>query len=224
MITNQVLLPTLVHWAQLEDRYRESLYDGASPQSNVRITGNRKGSFIFTAAHAVNHIRERKVKYAERGTGGLAELLAISSGSLSLTVDGPLDYDPNWDHSPEIPFKKSLLSLLTNGKTVIDLHGMKDDYGVDICIGLGTAPSAFAKEVAGNLAASLTNVGFRVSMDWPFDGRRIGTITNFVQEKGFSGFQVEIAARLRYPNVSSQDSNLLVDGFVSAVRDAHKCC
>jgi hypothetical protein len=224
MTTNQVIQRTLVRWAQLEEPYGESLYDGASHRSSVRITGNPKGCFVFTAPHAVNHLRESKIKYAERGTGGLAELLAISSDNLALTVDGPLNYDPNWDQSPEVPFKRSLLSLLTNGKAVIDLHGMKDDYGVDICLGLGRAPSALTKEVAESLEAALSNAGFRVDVNWPFDGCRIGTVTSFVQESGFSGFQVEIAARLRYPHISSRDSNLLINSFISAVRYGYKCC
>ncbi len=219
----QAVLTSLGCWAQLEAHYQESRYDGGSDESSVRLVGNRKGRFIFTAPHAVNHIRESKVKYAERGTGGLAELLASLSDNLALTVDGPLDYDPNWDQSPDIPFKRSLLTLLTDRKTVIDLHGMKDDYGVDVCIGLGRAPNGFGNAVAESLELAFSRVGFKVNLDWPFDGRRIGTVTDFVQTKGFSACQVEIAARLRYPNISHQESNLLLESFVSAVRRAQEC-
>lgn len=219
----QAVVAVLGYWAQLEEHYGESLYDGGSDESSLRVVGNRNGRLVFTAPHAVNHIREHKVKYAERGTGGLAELLALSSNNQALTVDGPLDYDPNWDQSPDIPFKRRLLDLLTDKRAVVDLHGMKDDYGIDVCVGQGRSPDAFAKQLADCLVGAFKSVGFRVEVDWPFDGRRIGTITDFVQERGFSACQVEIAARLRYPKVSHQESSLLIDSFISAIRTVQEC-
>src|SRR5207237_8557869 len=93
-----------------------------------RIQANEGKCIVFSAPHAVNQRRQQKVKYAERGTGGLAELLALSTDNLAVTVDGPLTYDPNWDQSPQMPFKKILLSTLTNSQTVIDLQGLKDVY------------------------------------------------------------------------------------------------
>lgn len=223
MTVSQLLESTITRWRELEQRYEAHRYDGASEKLSVRLQGNEGSPFVFTAPHAVNHIRERKVKYAERGTGGLAELLALSTDNLAVTVDGPLTYDPNWDQSPQLPFKKTLLSTLTDSQTVVDLHGMKDDYDIDFCIGLGNAPDDKAKSIAENLSAKLVTAGFRVSRDWPFDGRRIGTITNFVQDNGYSGFQVEIAARLRYPNISEEDANLLIDRFTVGLRHNLEC-
>lgn len=217
MTTQQILQPTLEQWAALEEHYTDPLYNGSAPKMSISVSGDKGGIFIFTAPHAVNHVREGQIKFADRGTGGLAELLALSSGNLALTADGPLDHDPNWDESAEIPFKKKLLSLLKPDCIVIDLHGMKDKYGVDISIGLGPAANVTSKSLAETMQSSFMSIGLKVAVDWPFDGRRPGTITSFVQGNGFSGIQVEIAASLRYPKVSSHDATRLINGFLSSL-------
>jgi hypothetical protein len=214
-MVSPIIQPTFEQWEALEEFYSAALYNGNGPAGSTRVIGNLSGKFVFTAPHAVNHIREGAVKYADRGTGGLAELIALSSGNTAFTVAGQLDHDPNWDQ--QSPFKSELLSLLRQGQLIIDLHGMKDSYNIDINIGLGPAAGSTSKHLAGKLKVAFDSSEFITSVDWPFDGRRPGTVTTFIQANGFSGVQIEIASKLRYPNINPSDVARLSECFLSVV-------
>lgn len=208
---------TLVkHWVTAELDYRSKGHDGSRRAGAVKICGDASSKMIFTAPHAVNHLRDGAVKSADIWTGSLAETLAIATGNCSLTVNSSSHEDPNWDH--EIgAFKATLVRLLHNNQLVIDLHGMKDDHGVDICIGLGRFPNALSNSLADCFGDSFGKRGLRVSVNWPFPATRPSTITSFAQSRGLTALQIEVAAKYRQPKRHPSSASVLLDGFLSVL-------
>jgi hypothetical protein len=208
----------LRHWISAEQDYRSRGHDGRRPAGAVKICGNTASKVIFTAPHAVNHLRDGEAKNADIWTGSLAETLAFATGNCSLTVNSSANDDPNWDL--EIgTFKGTLARLLDNNQVVIDLHGMKDDYDIDICIGLGPSPNQQSQVMADSLADSFCERGLRVSFNWPFSATRPSTITSFVQSRRLTALQVEVAAKYRQPKKHSSSALLLLNGFLSVLVD-----
>jgi hypothetical protein len=70
-------------WVHLEQRYRANLYNGKGQPNSFRLTGNPESLILITSPHSVNQIRDGRQKYADKMTGGLAELLALLSNSQS---------------------------------------------------------------------------------------------------------------------------------------------
>ncbi|HLX95714.1 MAG TPA: hypothetical protein VKU37_08210 [Verrucomicrobiae bacterium] len=182
----------------------------------MKLMGGSKAQLLFTAPHAVNHLREGVLKCADRWTGGLAEALTIALGSRALAPDGRVNGDPNWNVKA-CPFKQKLHSLLCPDTVVIDLHGMKNDYGIGINIGMGSSPDSCSKTLVERLVRSFEKLGQRPSINWPFGGFGRGTITSFVQSLGHSALQIEIAANLRQPCELPIKAILLMQGFINAL-------
>src|SRR5947207_486184 len=102
------ILLVLSAWKQLELRYSANLYDGIGKRGEIcHLPG---GEVIFTAAHALNHVRNGTQKLADRWTGGLAEAMANATGHQALTAIGAMDDDPNWDVTIGV-FKEKLRSI-----------------------------------------------------------------------------------------------------------------
>jgi hypothetical protein len=147
------------------------------------------------------------VKQADMGTGGLAEALAELTASSALTVVGRQTGDPNWD--VEIgAFKEQVLAL--PGRVVIDLHGFREERPEEIIIGLGPAPSAAVRELAGRLMAVATKHGLVARCGAPFDATWPGTITATVQVAGGTALQVEVAGRARRPTTRPETTRPLL--------------
>ena len=142
---------------------------------------------LFSAPHAVTHIRDGAEKLAEHGTGPLARALARYISGTGITTAGVQTGDPNWD--PRSPYLERAY-ILADGNPTIDIHIMRP-RGVELCIGLGPFPQLadglwqiFAEEaVAG---------GLRVSLNWPF-AANTRTVTSQLQARGNKAVQLELS-------------------------------
>jgi len=111
------------------------------------------GRVLFTAPHAVCHYAAGtpgKVKGADVGTGDLAIKLAAESGSRALVAQAPWPGNANADSVSVCVFKQRVLRLLDDGlvTTVIDLHGMSERHGLDVCVGSGGMGAGLATAIA----------------------------------------------------------------------------
>jgi hypothetical protein len=202
-------------WARLESRYSPGPYVG-SPVPNELRTLEGSNGVVITAPHAVGHYRDGVRKGADRFTGSLAEVLAAASGSSALVLAGSGPGDPNWDAAH--PFKDALLGLLARNAVVLDLHGMRDSYGCDVCVGRGMLPDASdSAEAARVVVDRCGSAGLTVWVDRPFDARRAETVTSFVQAQGGASAQIEIAARFRSPRAEPEPSGRMLDALLSAI-------
>jgi hypothetical protein len=184
----------LAEWIALDERYQ-----GDRPGARaVRVVRAGQAPLVFTAPHAVRHLRHGVLKKADIRTGGLAELLAVRTGGTAVTSQGRLAVDPNFDHGIT-PFRARLLAELRPGRLVLDLHGMHDRHGLDAVIGLGARPDQRSELAAAALEQALAQAGLSVRFGHPFPASHPGTVTSTTQAAGFSALQVELAAGRRHP-------------------------
>ncbi|MFD2025594.1 hypothetical protein [Promicromonospora aerolata] len=172
----------------------------------LEISGSAHPQIVVTAAHATNHERDDAGKVADRGTGGLAVLLAQVTGCTALIALGTPG-DANYDQAH--PLKERLAEV--RPMVVIDLHGMRSraESDVDLGTGTGTAPPA--------VVSALDDSNLRVTTNQIFDAMRPTTVTSFAQSLGISAVQVEIGAHLRPPMGEAPALARLVTALVAAI-------
>jgi N-formylglutamate amidohydrolase len=202
----------VARWAALESGYRVETYRGSPVENDLLIEAGTSG-VLLTAPHAVAHWRDDKRKKADRFTGSLGELLAEQTGAGYLILRGSGPGDANWDERH--PFKDALLPLLDDVFLVLDLHGMRDQ-GIDVCVGRSQG-SQFVGEAADIVAASCRDVGLTVALDAPFNARRPGTVTSFVQGRNRLALQLEIAAAARNPQDLPERARALLRALITAI-------
>ncbi len=209
-------------WLGFEQIFSQDKYDGGSPPwpssiaecvseptpGLLEITGSTRPHVVITAPHATNHERNGAGKVADRGTGGLAVLLAQVTGCTALVaLDTPGDANYDLEH----PFKERLADLRPT--VVIDLHGMRTRPESDVDLGTGTGPAPSA------VVAALTGSGLRVTTNAVFDAMRPTTVTAFAQELSIPAVQVEIGAHLRPPSGTAPALSGLVTALVTAIEE-----
>lgn len=201
-------------WLAFEERYLQGRYAGADGIDAVRYVpasalpdqheagrdsrraGHGTRPVLVTAPHAVTHWRDGVRKPVDMATGGLAEAVAARSGAAALTVTGRPLRDPNYD--PDGAFKDALHVLLPDHGAVIDLHGMNDDWGPDICLALGAHPDR-ARDLRDLLEPALAGAGFTVAVNYPYQAAPVNTITSWTQAAGTPAIEIELARRVRRP-------------------------
>ena len=183
----------VARWAKAEVRYRHASWFGRPAIVLTRRFGDHP--VLLTAPHAGHQLRNQWPKPADPNTGGLAEVLAEVTGSACVTVCGFQQEDPNWDVEVG-PFKRAMRELLPRHPFNIDLHGMRRERGLDICIGPGPAPDAETLRYIEDIRRLAAAAGFSVAIGAPFAARRPGTVTSFAQSSGYRGVQIELSARL----------------------------
>jgi len=201
-------------WAALERDYAVSSYDGSGAEADARFV-NRNSRVLLTAPHAVNHHRDGHPKLADRRTGGLAELLGELTGASVLSAIGRV---PDWRQwaEREDPFARQLAQLLPGVDYVLDLHGMTDQHGRQLCIGTGANPSGPTMRTARHLQVLLAP--FAVTLDDPFTAAGGHTVVTRVQSLGGPvALQLEITAALRDPEEHPELANRFVPVLASAI-------
>lgn len=148
----------------------------------------------FTGPHAKASFRDGDYKRRDNNVGILAveaSKLACANALIPLT---PGDADGNWGTGSR--FRRALLSLIQPSSTVLDIHGMTDNHGPDVIIGMasGRAP----QWLTDCTETALANAGFVVEV------RHTGplsagekTLTWSLAELGHHTLQLEIASRCR---------------------------
>jgi hypothetical protein len=184
----------LSEWVCREERYRANSYRGAGIPDELFIAQGQ--AVLLTASHSIAQVRQGRRKRPDVRTGGLAELVAVESGASALTALGSGTGDPNWnaDHA----FKQALEELSRTHRFILDLHGIHDGYGIDVCIGSGLGGPDNRLLVEACLASAQAS-GLHASVDYPFAANRPWTITATAQRLGCSAAQIEIAAYRRDP-------------------------
>lgn len=204
-----------VTWLAREARYAAANYDGdGEPITLVE----RASSVLITAPHAVNHHRpDGTAKVADLATGSLAEIVAEATGHSVLTASRRVEPWAAWNERDD-PFGRALATQLTRSDLglVVDLHGMSDEHGVDLCIGLGPQPGDAESIIAEALQREFAEL--TVVRNAPFPARATSTITAHVQGRGLSAVQLEIARRWRRPEADAPRARRLLEGLEACLR------
>lgn len=198
-------------WIELEQAFAADSYNGLPDAPTLIICEpTSQNNVLVVAAHAVNHLRDGTPKLADRGTGGLAQLLAEETGCGFLIVSRFTPADANFDL--EHPVKSWLKE---NRPTfVLDIHGMLEDSSdADIEVGLGRG-SVVDQFVSSLLSAT----DMKVVIGKKFDASRATTVTRFAQSLGLSSTQIEISSSFRPPLGKQESLCQLVSHMISAIR------
>ncbi|GGM22453.1 N-formylglutamate amidohydrolase [Promicromonospora citrea] len=209
-----------VRWQVFERVFSRNGYDGESPVPLKRLPrdvveatpgllelpGTSRAHIVVTATHATNHVRDGSAKVADRGTGGLALLIAELTGCTAL-VAARTSGDAN--HDDDHPLKRRLAEL--RPAAVLDLHGMRSrpESDIDLGTGDGSVPAEFV--------ATLRRSELRVTTNALFAAMRPTTVTSFAQARDVPAVQVEISARFRPPSGAPEDLSRLLNALIDAI-------
>lgn len=208
--------PLAQQWLTLDAPYALNYYYGLKEPNRIRFI-ERNSALLFTAPHAVHHYHSAALpdKKSDARTGGLCELLAEQLGVSTLAAASFFDGWDSWVERDDV-FKRILTKVAIKKPFVIDLHGMGDSHGVDVCIGLGPNPNERAQRVALQLKAALSSLN--VAINSPFAARSPRTVTSYVQSLGGDAMQIEIAARLRDPHNSPVAAGTFAHAMIEALK------
>ena len=171
---------------------------------------------MLTAPHTKATFREGVYKRRDENTGVLAMEAGRQAGVSVLIPTTPGDFDGNWDTSSL--FRRTLLQMAAD-KVVLDVHGMRDDHGVDLII--GTAGNTSPIWLVEGAVASAVKFG------WTVEVRHTGplsasdrTICALANSALSGGIQLEIAARWRSPRKDPASFSTAVDVVAAIARTA----
>ena len=199
---------------KLDTKFRQEAksYRASQPIRNIR---HGTTPLIISAPHATPHTRHGSPKSVEHITGVLAMALARSLNATVILPIAPQPDDPNFDTDESAPYKHALASLLSDCKLLVDIHGMRDYWGDDICVGtgrLGLSPQENQLIEAWGSAASAE--GFALVIDHPFASCSQGTISTFARKHGCEALQLELAAHLRQANDIADTFQIIQGGLI----------
>lgn len=143
---------------------------------------------VFCAPHAKRFQRKNgSFKPGEPSTGELALLMAKRLKAVALVQNSG---DP-------VPQFRQRLKNNYPGYVLVDLHGMKDDHGIDVNLGVGLRPSAKVQKLNAAIMEAVMASGFGVSVNNPFPAIKKRTLTRYFQSLGHTAVQVEMTRRIR---------------------------
>lgn len=162
------------------------------------------GHALFSAPHAVLQTRNGSVKCAERFTGMLCRLLHDQTDCPVLYKTRHLRDDANHDSASDY---RDALCRYVKGHSigyVFDLHQMKPERDVDVCIGTGHGKNVLGyTELAAVVSRHFNEQGVNnITVDEPFAACHPNTVS------------ATVAARCRIPAIQLEiNTRLLMRGY-----------
>ena len=199
-----------------ERRYAAHHRNGSGEPDSVHwIDRTDTSNLVIVAPHAVNHHRDGEVKFADRYTGAIAEILANRLGASVLTTTGEVsDWGEDWETRDD-EFT-DILHSLDDTSLIVDLHGMADGSSREpISIGTAKKESGPSMELAENIADAFNGAA---EINETFSARSNYTVTRHMHKRGHNGVQIEIAGSLREPG--ELNVGYTIDALVHALETA----
>ena len=175
---------------QEAESYRES--------QPTKIIRSGATPLLISAPHATPHTRKGVIKAVDHITGALAMALGQSLKATAILPVAPQPDDPNFDTNEDAPYKKKLGEMIGDYRLLIDLHGMQDHWGDDICVGTGRSTlTTQLQQLIDTLKSNCTRSGLTMVIDHPFASCDPGTVSSFARKHGCEALQLELAAHDR---------------------------
>lgn len=201
----------------------KKLLENPPPVCEMNTTLLLEGyEILITAPHAVSHARHaapstnRERKPHDAATGQIAELLATNSVATALVARQPWSGNANADPLEVCLFKKRVVDLIKAGTvhTVLDLHGMSRQHGLDVCIGVGNDTTNSA---ATTLTGLFRDAGLSIGLNKPYAGRGPGTVRTAASMAGATAVQLEIGPWCRSPENHPERTSALLDALMTFI-------
>lgn len=157
------------------------------------------GSVLISAPHAVLQTRKGEVKCAERFTGMLCRLMHEKIHCPVIYKTRHLRDDANFD--PVSDYRDALCRYVQQHHVglVIDLHQMKPERTLDVCIGTGRGRNLMGQTaLVDRFVTCFANLGIKsIAVDEPFAATNANTVCTTVAERcKIPAVQLEINTRL----------------------------
>lgn len=197
--------------------------DMSTPKKETWLTIKRGSKpIIITAPHASQTMRNGSMRFSDKGTGSLAEMLYQIAGVTVLYTNWPSPCDAN--NTDQCAFKDSLLALIREIKPVLvlDLHSSNPERPYDIDFGTmnGKSIQLNSQLLLGLAQVLAANGLINQSLDF-FKADQNQTITKFVRQNKVEAIQLEINAIWLKPDGDSMDRHRysqLLNGLVQFLR------
>jgi hypothetical protein len=179
------------------------------------------GETLLSAPHAMLQTRNGSVKCAERFTGMLNRLLHERIGCPVIYKTRHLCDDAN--HDPVSDYRDALCRYVKqNGiQFVIDLHQMKPERDVDVCIGTGFGRNLMGRtDISDTVADAFRRQGVkRITVDKPFSAVGPNTVCATVAARcRVPAVQVEISTRLLMSGYDDYCFSRVLDAFAEIIQ------
>ena len=183
------------HLLQLADELKQqALVHKRSSKIHVESYGSQP--LLVSASHATPHIRDGHPKKVDKVTGAIALALAQALNSTVILPSASQLGDPNWDKPQNSIYKTKLSELMPSYSLFVDIHGMRDCWHLDICLGAGQSQaelSPASREFIKILEFESRQASLKFSLNQPFAAHSANTTTGFVRQLNKEAFQVELA-------------------------------
>lgn len=183
--------------ARLEEPFAHDNYRGSPGLDPVSTPPDSAfgGSVILTAPHSVKHFRRGRAKVEETFTGAVTRRLGLVLRVTTVTATIREAHTDVFALRQDT-FAKALRPHLTRGAMVFDIHGMRDKWKIDVCLGTGNYPEAFAQRLKEALKSG--QPGLVCELNHPFAAKEAYTITRAAQDaQARHAVQVEFSRTYR---------------------------
>ncbi len=166
-------------------------------QKNHVILGGTK-NILISAPHAVEQLRNEKIKYAEPETALIA-LYLNSLGYPCIIKTKNENDDANFDEKSA--YRDNLIKYCKNNNIefVLDLHQLSPERELDFCISTGGKENKnllHCPELSNIMSDFLKKLNFTVLLNDPFDADQPNVVSRVCANAGIMSVLLEINCRL----------------------------
>lgn len=188
----------------LNELFAANNYEGADSNPDVMmIPGDAGTKLLISSPHAVNHHRYSDIKVADDLTGAISLAASARTRAAGIIMSKFATSKFSEFGAVDTPYA---VAIHENGpseyKMLLDVHGMMDKYGPDICFGTGPdQPESF------QWAMDLFNILFpemKASFNTPFSAMAPYTVTTWAANAGMHALQIELSDNFRARLVSGE--------------------
>ncbi len=207
------------------DRALAYFTDEEHPCSFELLQG--KGEVLISAPHAMLQTRNGSIKCAERYTGMLCRLMHERIGCPVIYKTRHLRDDAN--HDPVSDYRDALCRYVkAHGvRLVVDLHQMKPERAVDVCIGTGRGRNLLGRvDLIDTFRRCFQQLHIRhISVDEPFAATEANTVSATVAARcGVPAVQLELNTRLLMSGYEETCFQAVLDALCELVSSLSAPC
>ncbi len=177
-----------------------------TPQRDSFEIKDGESRVMISAPHAVEQLREGRIKYAEPQSGALALLMGKQLGVPVIYKTRNCDDDANYDK--QSTYKDALCEYIRKNKIsfLLDLHQLASSREMTVNLGTGRYKNV-DKETVGMIAGIFEEQGLiPIGIDDPFGASNPYTVSSYVARHcGIPCLQIEINSRLLIDNIKETE-------------------